>query len=66
VADYDRGPLNLEALQYERAIFEQRFGVPSDRLMDAFRLPDGDVLDNDDFHRWWFVHSLLQEVERSA
>jgi len=32
--------------------FEARYGLPSDRLMDAFLRPDGHVDETEDFHAW--------------
>ena len=33
--------------------WEQKYGVPSDRLLDAFRDPvTGELIETDDFHAW--------------
>lgn len=62
VADYDTSSLDFELLRCERSEFETRYGVDSSRLMDAFRLPDGDIDDNADFRRWYFIQQVLERL----
>lgn len=42
--------------------FEERYGLPSDRLAEAFTGPDGDLDESEDFHAWgkaWASYQIL-------
>ena len=42
-------PVDVRA---ELDVWEGRYGVPSDRLVDAFRDSTGSLTETDDFHAW--------------
>ena len=45
-------PLSAEELRTRLSQFESRYGVPSERLADAFRDADGQLRETDDFLDW--------------
>lgn len=43
----------LVELRAELDVWEAKYGVPSDRLIDVFRNPEtGALVETDDFHNW--------------
>ena len=50
----DMTPADLEA---QLAVFEDRYGVPSDRLEDAFRDERGELCECRDFREWCHVYT---------
>lgn len=59
VVDADAERTRLRA---ELDRFEKRYGVPSERLADAFTDPDGRLEESDDFHAWgkaWASYQIL-------
>ena len=59
VVDADAERVRLRAVLDE---YEERFGVPSERLLDAFTRPDGSLDESEDFHAWddaWTGYEIL-------
>jgi vacuolar-type H+-ATPase catalytic subunit A/Vma1 len=50
-------PLTIEAVERQLRYFEDLYGVPSERLADAFRTSDGRLKELPDFHRWSLVYA---------
>ena len=48
-AEFSRPTVDVRA---ELDAWEARYGVPSDRLADAFMDSTGSLADTDDFHAW--------------
>jgi hypothetical protein len=63
MADFTRGPLDVEELQTELTVFERRYGTSSEDLARAFN-HDGQLVETADFLRWTFVYSLLNVPAR--
>jgi hypothetical protein len=51
--------VTVKDLQAQLAAYEQRYGVPSDRLADAFTI-DGEVQETEDFLAWSTLYAALQ------
>lgn len=54
-------PLATWAIEDELMGFEQRYGVSSDRLMEAF-VVDGELVESPDFRRWMHVWTLRRAL----
>jgi hypothetical protein len=46
-------------LQARLAEYEKRYGIPSDRLVDAFTT-DGELQETEDFHAWSALYAAFQ------
>lgn len=57
-------PLDYDAYQREAAAFEHKYGLPSDRLVEAFTV-DGELVECDDFDRWLWVSQILRDRDRA-
>lgn len=44
--------------------FEEKYGVPSSRLVDAFRTPSGHLDETEDFHEWAMTYAAWSSVKR--
>jgi len=55
----------LDAVRDELAMFETRFGVPSDRLVDAFRV-NGKLVETKDLHEWSSLYAFWQAGNRAS
>jgi hypothetical protein len=53
-------------LRAELDAFEERYQLPSERLEEAFMLPDGHLDESEDFHAWggaWASYQILSAAE---
>jgi hypothetical protein len=55
-------PLSIRQLEDELTIYEERYGLPSDRLHEAF--PQGEP--TDDQRRWHMLYVALQAAKKSS
>lgn len=55
---------SLSSLAEEVRAYEIRFGVPSDRLPEAFM--DGQLEETPELHRWSLLYLTLQAAQRAA
>ena len=46
--------------------YENRYGVPSNRLAEAFRGADGELVESDDFHAWDELWTMWQQAVGTA
>lgn len=53
----------LDEIRAELDRFEAAYGVPSDRLGDAF-VVEGELRETADFRRWDFVYACWQHAQR--
>jgi hypothetical protein len=51
--------VTVKDLQKRLAEYEERYGVPSDRLVDAFTA-DGELQETGDFHAWSALYAAFQ------
>lgn len=61
---FDVGYVTVEELERRVARWEARYGVPSERLADAFAR-DGSVVEDDDYLEWSHDWAALQAVRRT-
>jgi len=51
--------VTVKDLQKRLAEYEERYGIPSDRLADAFTA-DGELQETDEFHAWSALYAAVQ------
>ncbi len=54
--------LTIEDLRARVRLFEERYGVPSDRMREAFLL-DGQLIETEDLRAWSALWRTLRAVE---
>ena len=57
--------VNLAALEERLAAFERRFGVPSERMADAF-MQGGRLVETEEFRSWSEVYATVRATRRLA
>jgi len=46
--------------------FESRYGVPSERLADAFRDDGGELVETDDFAEWSMAWTIWRHIQAGS
>lgn len=54
-------PVTREALSSELVSFEEKYGWPSEKLLEAFR--NGQIKEDDDFQRWSSAYTAFLLTE---
>lgn len=57
-----RESLTITDIRRELRLYEERYGVPSDRLVTAFQT-DGVLVETGDFLRWSFLYRVATRWE---